>query len=100
MTDRHETPARLCILHLEDSEQDHWLVKRELGKLHEALDLQRVETLDGFADALNRQAFQLVLADYRLAGFTALDAWTLMQKNGGARPVCAAFRSNRRDSCR
>lgn len=82
MTDRQETPARLCILHLEDSEQDHWLVKRELGKLHETLHLQRVETLDGFADALNGQTFQLILADYRLAGFTALDAWTLMQKSG------------------
>jgi len=82
MTDQHETPARLCILHLEDSEQDHWLVQRELGKLHETVHLLRVETLDAFAEALHGQVFQLILADYRLAGFTALDAWSLVKKSG------------------
>ncbi len=31
---------------------------------------------------LTHQAFDVVLADYRLAGFTALDAWQLMQETG------------------
>ena len=72
----------MCILHLEDSEQDHMLVKRELRGLDESLQLLRVETLESFTNALKQQNFHLILADYRLAGFTALDAWAAMQDNG------------------
>jgi signal transduction histidine kinase len=72
----------LCILHLEDSERDHHLVKRELGKSKEATEIVRVETLSAFTNSLQQHPFDIVLADYKLAGFNALDAWQLMQENG------------------
>jgi signal transduction histidine kinase len=67
------------ILHLEDSELDHALVNRELGKSGDDFEIHRVETLDGFAKALDNSVFSVVLADYRLNGFTALDAWQIMK---------------------
>ncbi|HOE41406.1 MAG TPA: histidine kinase [Rhodoferax sp.] len=79
MTNKDETPAPLCILHLEDSEHDHLLVRRELGKASEPVKINRVETLSGFSEAVSERQFSVVLADYKLAGFTALDAWDLMQ---------------------
>jgi len=71
--------ASLCILHLEDSAQDHLLVKREFQKSGEAVELTHVETLSDFENALKAKNFDLILADYRLPGFTALDAWQLMK---------------------
>ena len=82
MTNIFETPTPLCILHLEDSEQDHLLAKRELGKSDAPTDILRVETLSAFSSALKQRHFNVVLADYKLAGFTALDAWQLMHEIG------------------
>jgi signal transduction histidine kinase len=75
------------ILHLEDSELDHALVCRELSKSGEGYEIQRVETLEAFQAALNNSDFNVVLADYRLSGFTALDAWQIML----GRPVRLPF---------
>jgi two-component system, NarL family, sensor histidine kinase UhpB len=71
--------ATLSILHLEDSEQDHLLVKREFQKLGETLAIRHVENLEDFEKALKQTHVDVVLADYRLPGFTALDAWQLMK---------------------
>ncbi len=68
------------ILHLEDSEIDHQLVALNLRKHGLAFDMERVETLDAFGRVIAEQAFDVVLADYHLAGFTALDAWALFQQ--------------------
>ncbi len=68
----------LRILHLEDSILDHELVKRELHRSGEALEIMRVDTLKDFAEALEASTFSVVLADYRLPGLTALDAWQVM----------------------
>jgi len=78
MTNNDETPVPLCILHLEDSDQDHLLVKRELSRLNDPMEILRVETLAGFAQALDERFFSVILADYKLAGFTALDAWQVV----------------------
>jgi signal transduction histidine kinase len=71
----------LRILHLEDSDVDHSLVRRSLERSGETFELHRVESLVGFADKLTSDHYDVVLADYRLAGFTALDAWHLLQKH-------------------
>jgi len=68
----------LQILHLEDSALDHELVRRALSKGGLAFDIQRVETLAAFVSTIQERAFHIVLADYRLPGFTALDAWERM----------------------
>jgi signal transduction histidine kinase len=70
----------LCILHLEDSLQDHALVLREFQRSGETVMFQRVESLDGFERALKSAYFDVILADYRLPGFTAMDAWQRMNE--------------------
>lgn len=69
----------LHILHLEDSPADHALARLALRRAGLECTLQQVETLADFERALAAQRFDVVLADYRLAGFTALDAWKLVE---------------------
>lgn len=66
------------ILHLEDSEIDHQLVCRTLGRSGEAFTIHRVETLQDFEAHLKSSPTDAVLADYRLPGFTAIDAWNIL----------------------
>ena len=77
--DEQQHPA-LRVLHLEDSVQDHLLVKREFQKSGEPVVILCVENLPAFEQALTAASFDVVLADYRLPGFTALDAWHVMQR--------------------
>lgn len=79
MISQNQNPPCMRILHLEDSELDHALVLRELNRSGEIFEIHRVESLDQFGRALDSTAFSVVLADYRLNGFTALDAWQAMQ---------------------
>jgi signal transduction histidine kinase len=74
--DTNQSPLR--ILHLEDSPFDHALVQRALTKSGDKFEIQRVETLAEFHHATQAFEFDIVLADYRLPGFTALDAWQLL----------------------
>ncbi len=76
-----QAPPPLRILHLEDAEPDHQLAQRALAKAGITCVLDRAETLADFEAALNAQAYDLVLADYHLPGFTALDAWQNMQQS-------------------
>ena len=85
------SPRPIKILHLEDSVADHELVRFALLKSGEPFELERVETLDGFKHRLTAARFDAILADYRLIGFTALDAWRILQEhadlsNFGAAP--------------
>lgn len=72
--DRH-----LLILHLEDSEIDHQLVVRALQKERLAFTIHRVDTMEDFGQRNNATQYDVILADYRLPGFTALDAWAALQ---------------------
>lgn len=63
------------ILHLEDSLIDHRLVVRALQAAGLDFSVERVETLGEFARLARGGGFDLILADYRLAGFTAIQAW-------------------------
>ena len=73
--------AALQILHLEDSELDHRLVCRALEKDGLQFSIARVDTLEDFAQKTAQQAYDVILADYRLPGFTALDAWACMAQH-------------------
>ena len=73
------TPLALKILHLEDSELDHQLVKRALRKDGLACSMTRVDTIEAFRARNAEQTFDVILADYRLQGFTALEAWASLQ---------------------
>lgn len=66
------------ILHLEDSELDHQLVVRTLSKAEAQFNLVRVDTLSRFKMAMTEEKYELVIADYRLGDFTAMDAWNCL----------------------
>ena len=70
--------AAVRILHLEDSPVDHRLAVLTLRRAGMACTLTQVDTLVAFAEQLASSAYDLVLADYRLPGFTALDAWQVV----------------------
>lgn len=66
----------LEILHLEDSQADHQLAALTLRRSGMLCRLKQVDTLEEFHQLVNTESFDLILADYRLPGFTALDAWS------------------------
>jgi signal transduction histidine kinase len=74
-------PLPVRILHLEDSEIDHQLAARALRQAGLQFHLKRVETLAVFQAEIEQAQFDIILADYRLAGFTALDAWAVLAKS-------------------
>jgi signal transduction histidine kinase len=74
----HHRPVR--ILHLEDSVLDHDIVQRMLRKSGVSFEIVRIETLADFAQAVQASNFDVILADYRLPGFTAIDAWNTLEK--------------------
>ena len=63
------------ILHLEDSALDHQLTCRALKKSGVQFTIQRTDSLEVFSDLVRSGVFDVILADFRLSGFTALDAW-------------------------
>ncbi|WP_137747681.1 ATP-binding protein [Acidovorax sp. NB1] len=65
----------LEILHLEDSLADHELAGRTLRRSGLQCQLRQVDTLSEFQRLTDSGSFDIILADYRLPGFTALDAW-------------------------
>ena len=78
MTDRSSHPdpdPAVRILHLEDSPADHQLTVLTLRRAGMAFTVTQVDTLEAFGQQLVTGAFDIILADYRLPGFTALDAW-------------------------
>jgi two-component system sensor histidine kinase UhpB len=75
-----ESPDQaLQILHIEDSPADQGLARIILRRAGMSCHIQPVETLEALRQALQAQSFDLILADYHLPGFTALDAWALVE---------------------
>jgi CheY-like chemotaxis protein len=81
-TDTTPITPEVRILHLEDSHLDHQLAVRALATSPERYTVDRVETLEGLQNALQLHEYAVVLADYRLNGFSALDAWRLCSQLG------------------
>lgn len=70
-----ENPMR--ILHLEDSDLDHQLACNALHDLGQAFVVTRVDSIAEYLRAIVNCDFDVVIADYHLPGFTAIDAWHL-----------------------
>lgn len=68
------------VLHLEDSEVDHLLVKRSLQTSGLDAIWARVDNREDMLELLHVNEFDLVVMDYRLPGFTALEAWAEISK--------------------
>jgi PAS domain S-box-containing protein len=70
----------LCVLIVEDSEDDTLLLVRELRRGGYTLNYVRVDTAEGMEAALNQQSWDIVIADYSLPAFSGLEALKLLQK--------------------
>ncbi|UBF25800.1 PAS domain S-box protein [Kovacikia minuta CCNUW1] len=70
----------LCVLIVEDSENDALLMVRELQRNGYTLTYDRVDTPSAMAAALDRQSWDVILADYNLPHFSAPEALKLLQK--------------------
>ncbi|WP_245894342.1 hybrid sensor histidine kinase/response regulator [Chamaesiphon polymorphus] len=70
---------QLKILIVEDSEDDLLLLLRELRRSGYVLDYERVETAERMQAALERQTWDIIIADYTLPRFSAPEALQLLQ---------------------
>jgi signal transduction histidine kinase/ActR/RegA family two-component response regulator len=70
----------LSILHLEDSKEDAFLIEKALSSAGIRTAITVASGRAEFHAALDRQAFDLVLADGSLPGFSALEALRVIQK--------------------
>ena len=79
---------KIRLLHLEDSEPDHALAMAHLLRSGMSFSARRVETRSEFEAALAEpdQAWDLVLSDYHLPGFTGLQALRLLRDSGSLLP--------------
>lgn len=81
------TVRPLQILHLEDSQADQRLAALTLRRAPTPFQIDCVDQLPAFVQALSGKPYDLVLADYYLPGFTATDAWHAAQRL----PSCPPF---------
>lgn len=63
------------ILHLEDSEVDHQLTCSTLKTLGIPFEVTRVDSMGEYEHQIASVAYDVILADYHLPGFTAVHAW-------------------------
>lgn len=79
------TPLRALII--EDSQSDAELILLELRQGGFEPTYERVETAYEMTDALRRQTWDVILADYTLPKFSAPEALTLLKKTGRDIPL-------------
>jgi len=79
------TPLRLLLV--EDSPRDAALLIRLLRQAPYDLVHERVETAAGMAAALDRQGWDLVIADYSVPSFGAMAALALLRERGCDLPL-------------
>src|SRR5581483_9889435 len=70
------------VLIVEDSEDDAVLIERELRQGGLEAVTERVETAAAMRAALDRQAWDVVIADYSLPRFSAPAALALLEERG------------------
>ncbi|HTF87619.1 MAG TPA: response regulator [Planctomycetota bacterium] len=76
----------LRVLILEDSETDAFLLLRELGRGDYEVIHRRVQTAAEMRDALTSAEWDIVLSDYNMPGFTAMDALEVLRADGADIP--------------
>ena len=77
----------LCVLMVEDSEDDALLTIRELKKGGYAPEYKWVETAETMRNALREQAWDIILCDYKMPQFNGLDAIALLRETGIDIPI-------------
>jgi PAS domain S-box-containing protein len=72
----------LCVLLVEDVEDDAALIVRELRRSGYDPTFERVDTPEDFFATLTQRTWQLVLSDYSLPSFNAVEALKLLHESG------------------
>jgi CheY-like chemotaxis protein len=81
-------PSRpLRILIAEDSRDDLELTIRELEKSDLDVEIDSVSTREAFAEKLRSHMVDMVLSDYRMPGWTGMDAFSEIVKSGQDIPL-------------
>jgi PAS domain S-box-containing protein len=81
-------PSRpLRILIAEDSRDDLELTIRELEKSDLDVEIDSVSTREAFAEKLRSHTVDMVLSDYRMPGWTGMDAFSEIVKSGQDIPL-------------
>ena len=75
------TDRELRVLHLEDSDLDHELMRAHLARGGLQVQLQRIDSEAAFLGALERN-WDAILSDYNLPGFSGLVALDLLKASG------------------
>jgi PAS domain S-box-containing protein len=72
----------LCVLIVEDSGDDTELVIREIRRGGYAVEFERVETKADMQAALARRTWDIILSDYSMPHFSAMDALGTLKESG------------------
>jgi CheY-like chemotaxis protein len=72
----------LRILIIEDSEDDTILLTRKLRQSGYEPLYERVDTRKKMEESLKKQSWDLILCDYSMPNFNAVEALKLLQKSG------------------
>lgn len=78
----NSTARPLRILLLEDSQDDAFLLEIELQRAGYAPKCHRIESAEGLSDALDRQEWDVIIADYVMPRFNGLAALALVKERG------------------
>ena len=76
----------LRVLIVEDSEDDAFLLLRELHRGGYEPVSERVETAETMRSALKKQEWDIVISDYTLPGFSGIEALNIFKENGSEIP--------------
>jgi CheY-like chemotaxis protein len=76
----------LRVLIVEDSENDTLLLLRELRRGGYEPHYQRVQTADAMEKALASSEWDVIISDYRMPRFSALEALKVFKKSGSDAP--------------
>jgi PAS domain S-box-containing protein len=79
METKNQNPA-LRILHLEDDENDHFLVVEKLRADGLLCEFFLAKSKNEFAEALNRAKYDLIISDFSLPSYDGLSALSLAQE--------------------
>lgn len=74
-------PRLLRVLLVDDSPDDAFLLLRALGKGGIAAEHARVDSAEAMQDALAGRAWDLVISDYNIPGFGALEALAIARRH-------------------
>jgi diguanylate cyclase (GGDEF)-like protein len=75
-----DAPVRMLVV--DDSEDDTYLVRAELGRRGLPVDCRRVDCALDMAAALANEDWDIILADHQMPGFDALAALDVLKRSG------------------